>query len=388
MNFALLLETVCSVVLQVALLLLLTAVLERVSRSTKWNCTLWTIAFLATLTLVATAFLFPHVRWIRVQLFGGDTATLGKVLQFQMLLVRVAGVIWSLGFVISVIRGIHRYLALIYFLETRCRSIREREQNAIPENLRSLAPNNTRWLVSSATHGPFCWQLYRPTIILPLSLFSEDEETWRHVLLHEFEHLRVGHPVQHFLQGLCVTIFWFHPAVHWAAQHAELAREYWCDEVAAKSRAGVSRYLSSLAKIAEKDATAPPCTLGFGRRKSAIVLRSQRLLELSHSEKWSWADKTRLTPNASVAALLIGVVVLSQAWLPINLLASAAMQCHRGPLGLLNRSTTSGLSFVTTNVLTVAVKSMSCCAKRLQTEVTEVSTELDNMFFCDDLLND
>lgn len=321
MNAPLLLETGSSVVVQVALLVVFTAILERSTRSSAWRCRLWTCAFLATITLVAVGFLLPHVRWVRLEL-SEDMAAAGRILRGQIHFVKVAGVIWLIGFVIITLRRIHRFLTLLHFLGTHCRKIREKELDAVPHRLRSLAPDNTRWLVSAATHGPFCWQLQQPTIVLPPSLFNEDDETLEQVLLHEFEHLRVGHPVQHFLQGVCVSLFWFHPAIHWAAQRAEITREYRCDEVAAKNREGVSGYLRLLAKLAEKNAQAPPCTLAFGRRHSTIVLRSQRLLMLARSGKWSTAAETRPHRDWSIVAFLLGVVCLSQIWLPINVLAS------------------------------------------------------------------
>lgn len=319
MNSALLLETVSSLALQVSMVMLLAAALQRLSRSTRSNCSLWTVAFVSTLMLVAIAFFLPHIRWMGVHL-QGDAAVVGKVLRAEIMLAQLAGTIWLVGFVMSALWRIHRYLTLCYFLGTRCRALREAERQAIPKSLRALAPNNTRWLVSDALHGPFCWQLHQPTIVLPLSLFQESEETWQHVLLHECEHLRVGHPVQHFLQGLCVTLFWFHPAVRWGAHNAELAREYWCDEVAARNAEGVASYLRSLAKIAEKDAAAPACTLAFGRRQSAIVRRSLRLRNLANSDKWPTAQ--RPWSRWYAVAMIVGVIAISQIWLPINVLAS------------------------------------------------------------------
>ncbi|EMI22354.1 peptidase M56 BlaR1, partial [Rhodopirellula maiorica SM1] len=58
--------------------------------------------------------------------------------------------------------------------------------------------------------------------------------------------------MQHFLQGVCSTLFWFHPLVGPAARGAELTREYLCDEVAAKAIGKFGAYLRTLAEVAER----------------------------------------------------------------------------------------------------------------------------------------
>lgn len=129
--------------------------------------------------------------------------------------------------------------------------------------------------------------------------------------------------MQHFLQGLCNTLLWFHPAVRLAAHRAELTREFWCDEVAAKNREGVAGYLRSLALISEQNIDAPSCTLGIGRRGNAIVRRSRRLVELSGRHQWSPGKADRVwLHRLAVAGVAFAAVAVSQFWLPVNLLAS------------------------------------------------------------------
>jgi beta-lactamase regulating signal transducer with metallopeptidase domain len=117
---------------------------------------------------------------------------------------------------------------------------------------------------------------------------------------------------------VCGILFWFHPAIQWAARRAELSREYLCDEFAASAGGTVASYLRTLATVAEQNANAPPCTLAFGRRKSAIVRRSERLVNINEQPSRNAEGGSRW---ATVRLVLFALLV-SQLWMPVNVLAS------------------------------------------------------------------
>ncbi|MCA9174107.1 MAG: M56 family metallopeptidase [Planctomycetales bacterium] len=320
MTPSLLFEVGVSLVLQISLLVAVAAAFDRICNSALRSNQIWTATFVATLLLTVGAFGLPHMRWLGLRV-EADASTLGAVLRFQMLAVKLLGLAWLLGFVAHLLSRLRRCLALFHFLKVQCGPLTSAQQAALPGDIFSQAPRGTRWLVSDQRHGPFCWQLHQPTIVLPLDVFELDPETQGHILRHEYEHLSTGHPLQHFLQGLCSTLFWFHPAVRLAAGRAELAREYWCDEVAASNREGVAGYLRSLAAAGEQSVDAPPCTLAMSRHGSAIVRRSRRLAELIKRREWSPAQDSPRGPLIFVCVLLAAAVI-SQVWLPVNLLAS------------------------------------------------------------------
>lgn len=320
MNSALLFEVAFSVIAQVTLLILLSAALDQKTRSPRTSCRLWTGTFVAILILVLVGFALPHIRWWRFSI-ACDARSLGSVLRMEIAVIKILAFVWLIGVVVGLVRRCHHFLTLQYFLGIRCRDLRKSELSLIPNEVRQAAPPTTRWCASSTSHGPFCWQMHRPTIVLPTSLLREDELTLRHILNHELEHLRTGHPVRHFLQGLCRLIFWFHPAIRWAARRAELAREFWCDEVAAATNSGIAAYLRSLATIAEQHAAAPQCTLAFERKKNAIVRRCDRLVTLAKSEHWK-ADRNHPGSSRPVIVMFLTAICISQLWLPLNVLAS------------------------------------------------------------------
>ncbi|MEM9367726.1 MAG: M56 family metallopeptidase [Planctomycetota bacterium] len=248
---------------------------------------------------------------------------MGTILHYEILAAKCMLLVWLVGFVIGLLHQTHRYLSLVYFLGVRCRSMSEQQHACLPADVTALAPDHARWLLSDKAHGPFCWQMQRPTIVLPTSFLKLDHEVQCHVLRHELEHLAAEHPMQHFLQGLCNTLLWFHPAIRLAARRAEITREYWCDEVAAQSREGVSSYLRSLAIVSEQHAESPPCTLGISDRESAIVLRSHRLAKLMQQRDWNPGSNDSLSRAKMPSNLIIlAALLLSQLWLPVNVLAS------------------------------------------------------------------
>ncbi|MDV6029876.1 MAG: M56 family metallopeptidase [Phycisphaera sp. RhM] len=315
-------ETVASLPLQVLVVVVGIVVLSRYVGHAATNCRLWTIGFVAILGLIAAAFLLPHLR-----LFN-DLGRLSEpaartMFALQDWIIKALVVVWAIGFAVVLIRRLGRMIVLSQFFSQRCRVMTDEEIATLPLGERDELPKHLRWLVSFEKHGPFCWQLQRPTIVLPSCLLREDEDVLRHVLLHELEHLRTNHPLQHFLQGTCNALLWFHPAIWWAARNAELTREFHCDEVAAKAGKTIASYLKTLAKVAEQSATAPTCTLAFGRRKSAIVRRTERLVSQVETTQGLDSSHARGRASLAIGCLVLVVLVVSQLWLPVNVLASS-----------------------------------------------------------------
>ncbi|WP_182864606.1 M56 family metallopeptidase [Rhodopirellula sp. JC639] len=333
MNASQLFEAVASVPLQVLIVVTAVVLLGRSVDQAAAVCRLWTIGFLSILGLVAAGFLFPHLRLMHSDGLSNDlsNAAARTVLAAQAWTLKIAAAVWIVGFAYVLLQRLVRMIVLSQFFSQRCREMTDEEIAGLPLETQDALPKNLRWLVSFEMHGPFCWQLQRPTIVLPSCLLREDEGVLRHVILHELEHLRTNHPLQHFLQGSCNALLWFHPAVWWAARNAELTREFHCDEVAAGNGGTIADYLKTLARIAEQNTTAPTCTLAFGRRKSAIIRRTERLLAQSESTCDRSSSHARLRGSLAIGSLLLVVLLASQLWLPVNLLASSRARLSPWP---------------------------------------------------------
>tara|TARA_R110002049_G_scaffold4601_5_gene32015 strand:+ start:29894 stop:30961 length:1068 start_codon:yes stop_codon:yes gene_type:complete len=313
MNAAFVFEILASLCVQVGIVIAATTVIERWLWQAKAICQLWSACFVVILTMTASALLLPHVRWI-----AAPNHEMLLFLNPQRSLLTICISLWSAGLAFVVIRRAVHCLRLVWFLNSCCAKMTPAEIAALPVE-QTMLPAEIRWLVSDEVIGPFCWQLHRPTIVLPRYALSEDAQVLQHMVLHEVEHLRRNHPLQTFLQGVCGSVFWFHPAQWIAGRHAALAREYLCDEAAARTKSGVSAYLWTLAKVAERHAAMPIGSLAFGRRDSAIVRRSQRLTQLTKRPPKCSPARRRF---ALVALILVSVGV-SQVWLPLNSHASS-----------------------------------------------------------------
>ena len=332
MTSFLLFEVASSLCVQVALIVAACSLIARWIGDARWCCRLWTICFVSIIAIIAAGMLLPHRR-----IFNSPDAessrTMLAIVTWQSRLVVLLVAVWMVGVAGSLLRKIVLCWQLSRFIHRRCQPI---EGDRLSGLMQSAAPpsrefggtklpliSNLNLLSSSDIQGPFCWQLHRPVIVLPESLLAEDDETLRHVLIHEIEHLRTQHPMQHFLQGVCSTVFWFHPAMWHAAQGAGLTREFLCDEVAATACGRFSAYLRTLAKVAERCGSAsctdaPRVTLAFGNRKSALIRRSNRLVELAgrSGRIKSWR------PWIAITGFVLAVILIAQLWLPTNMLAS------------------------------------------------------------------
>lgn len=316
---------------QVTLLVLVTMGLQRFVDRASTACKLWSICFVSILALVAAATLLPHRRLMPFPEFVSPNVV-ATVAKWQGTLAGVLITVWVAGMVIKVVRSLVGCIQLTHFLGNHCRPLDQTQIDALP--IAVSQPRGLSILVSDRIQGPFCWQLHRPVVVMPAYLFDRkldpDGTSLAHVLRHEIEHLRTKHPMQHFLQGVCSTVFWFHPAVRAAAGHAELHREYLCDEVAATTGGKFGAYLRTLVTIAER-CSGVSCThvpkdaLAFGNRKSSLVKRSDRLVRLAakknHAEHRVGHIATARSV-ASLALLVIAAIVISQCWLPVNADAS------------------------------------------------------------------
>lgn len=318
-------EIDCALCVQVSVIVAVTFALQRWLADARGGCRLWTACFLSILAVIAADLLLPHRRLLSLGT-NMSRETLVSIILWQGRFVWLLIMFWAIGVAISLGRRSVELIQLMRFLGQSCERV-DSESLLNRVGIKNAAIHghlaNLEIRSSSHVHGPFCWQLHRPMIVLPQFLIDEDETALRHVLVHEIEHLRTKHPMQHFLQGVCSTIFWFHPAVWMAARSADLTREFLCDEVAAIAGGRFSSYLRTLVRLAERcatdcDANSPTGTLAFGNQRSALVRRSDRLVKLAKQTKTS----TRYQPIMAIAALIVLSATMQQIWIPTNAFAS------------------------------------------------------------------
>lgn len=183
--------------------------------------------------------------WIRPQTIG-DQSGQSSVLFHAMASLWLFGV----GAII---------ICLTWKWTTFCRSLRndpglERIETQVKDLAARLALRRIpRVVYSSVSTVPAVFGFFRPTIVLPDSLLSlENNVDLEPILAHELVHFRRADTLAGRIQILVQAIWWFHPLVWWANFETRRERERSCDEmVIALMGYAPLRYANSLISIAE-----------------------------------------------------------------------------------------------------------------------------------------
>lgn len=136
--------------------------------------------------------------------------------------------------------------------------------------------------VSDAIPSPCLSGLFRPAIYLTPECL-EDEGRLRHVLAHEYTHYRHGDHLWALVRCLCLTIYWFHPLVWWAASLSRRDCELACDE-------------GALARLGEGERTA------YGRTLISLTVARTRPADLLEAATTMTAGRSGLKERVLLIA--------------------------------------------------------------------------------------
>lgn len=316
------LEVVASFSLQVSVVIAACKLLERTISTTSDRCAIWSNCFLCILLMGCAALVLPRLHLIQPwsQLEPHTRLTVSAA---QDIIGRLLLAVWCIGMSVSLLR---------WFVRGRNLRSTLRECERMPDSdvERLLGQSNIGIdgqqrpivLISDGTHGPFCWQLHQPIVVLPRFLLEGNHEDLRHVLVHELKHLTTNHPLQLFWQHLVQVTCWFHPAVWNAASRASLLREFTCDEAAANNGANSAAYLRTLLRIVERcERNQNASAIGFGKSPSEIVLRARRLVDISKAPR-NAAGRPAMGRKTATCILLGLAGLMSLVWIPSDPLAS------------------------------------------------------------------
>jgi beta-lactamase regulating signal transducer with metallopeptidase domain len=317
------LEVALSYSLQVFLVVLVGCWLERRMRNSSDRCFVWNACFAVILFLGLWSILMPRFRIVQPwsYLDPHDLLQIGRV---QGAIGRVLMFVWGIGAVIALVRWIMRAIWLRTTL-SRCQQIEPKRVCELVEGFGHNLPSQQTpaIYISNDNYGPCCWQLHRPTILLPAFILEGSVADLRHVLAHELEHLRTNHPFHLFLQQLAEVVCWFHPAIWKAVSRASLAREYACDDAAVNEGQTTAAYLRTLLRIAERQCNGSHIaqSVGFSYSKSEIVARAQRLANCSND---SHIERAHGPVGATSIVVAVGIMALivSQIWIPSDVMSS------------------------------------------------------------------
>lgn len=325
MNAMQFLEAAVSVSLQAGIVVLAAGMLLKSRRlSAQATCRLWTWAHVLILGLTIVAATFPHLRLLTPRSVAAAAAV--SSVQVRQVIGQVLLAVWLAGAVVSTISLLAGWWSIIRSIR-RSRSV-DPAVLAPPDSDDAAALDvgglDVALRAAPRVSGPCCWQLHRPYILLPEKLLAVAPRQLQFIVRHEHAHLRLGHPLQLFLQRMVEILFWFHPLIWWSARQAGIAREFACDEAAARTRNEIADYLRTLLAVVEQTRDLrEPCRqmLGFGAGASVIARRAQRLVQLAKSA--SAPHESVCASRLRCAALCLCAVACASVWLPVNGLASS-----------------------------------------------------------------
>ncbi len=315
-----------SLSLQTAVVIVVAHWLSLTVNSDQTKCHIWAACHWLLLLLIGVGLLVPHLRIAHPTLII-DQESAAAILVVEQKIGRIVFLVWGVGCVIALFIFVVRSIQMNRFLQT-CQEV-DLTSTGLDHLGDSLVigwsghGKSVKVLKSSAVAGPFCWQFHRPYIVLPEYLFDLDPQQAEFIIRHEVAHLQSGHPVQLFVQRVVEMIFWFHPMVWWSSHQSALAREFACDTAAVESRKEISAYLQTLLAVIQAGADqseAPSVSIPFGRGKTIIAKRAERLVELSRCLQPK--SKFRLSGTLACACLTLFVLSIGLVRLPVDIMAS------------------------------------------------------------------
>ncbi|TWU41080.1 M56 family metallopeptidase [Novipirellula artificiosorum] len=161
-----------------------------------------------------------------------------------------------------------------------------------------------RCVLSNSVRVPLVWGVIRPRIVLPLDFETLPVRIRRDCLLHEMSHIARGDLFWHELSCLAKAIYWFHPAVHYAARSLKHWREDAADDHVLRCGIDSSEYASTLLEVATS----------VGRRRFAPAIAMASGLPIENRLRRILDQRTgRMPPSRSFR------IVLAVAFLTVSL---------------------------------------------------------------------
>ena len=212
--------------------------------------------------------------------------------------------IWTLGFLISGLRG------LIDVLSMQRWNRESRITNDLPIFQQTLSELNITKKVDLRIHprltSPVVSGLIRPRIYLPESSTTWSPDTLKMALLHELGHVQRRDLWMATLAHIVCVLHWFNPAVWWLRRTFLSQCEYACDAHLVSKGTDPRIYANALCDVAQS-ASAPPLSLAMAGH---VPLR-ERIIFLSKGGRRSSLLLTGLILLTASSAIAMSLITLT-----------------------------------------------------------------------------
>jgi len=155
--------------------------------------------------------------------------------------------VWAIGALAVLATFVSGHLVLRWMLQG-ARPVRDGEWHALAleaaDRLGLTLPFSL--LRADGILVPVASGLLRPRVLLPEGADAWPLELRRAVLLHELAHVQRHDCLTQAIAQVACALFWFHPAVWWAASRLQIERERACDDRVLAARTRASDYADHL----------------------------------------------------------------------------------------------------------------------------------------------
>jgi TonB family protein len=174
-----------------------------------------------------------------------------------------------------------------------------------------------RICVTDATSRPAVFGLIRPTVFLPPEIVNGDRDDLRHILLHEFAHIKRGDLPIHAVASIILILFWPNILAWYAMRSAGELRELCTDAtVATLLREQTPRYRATLLSAARaylepaQNERMPRLTTGFMGLLGLMEGSTMIMERLRRLDTVTWTNaRLRMWSSIAVAAMLLVFVI-------------------------------------------------------------------------------
>ncbi|MBE2209481.1 MAG: M56 family metallopeptidase [Saprospiraceae bacterium] len=154
----------------------------------------------------------------------------------------------------------------------------------------------------------------KPVILLPLGMANQlTPQEVEAILAHELAHIRRHDYLLNLLQNIIESLLYFNPAVWYISAIIRREREHSCDDLAVQVCGSSLIYAKALVQIQELNRPAPRLAMALFRKKGALLLRIQRILQPTIQPTSDIMEKITVTGLLLAAVLAFTVRTTSMA---------------------------------------------------------------------------
>jgi beta-lactamase regulating signal transducer with metallopeptidase domain len=175
----------------------------------------------------------------------------------------------------------------------------------LPDALKARM-KGVRVLVSPEAPGPMAAGLFKPAIVLPVSI-ALGSPGMAALLEHEHAHIRRRDMLAALGQRVVLALMWWSPALYWISRRMDEEREVACDEAAVDRTGDAKAFARAMTKQAENQlwVRAPKLAVGAIGPRSQFGRRIKRLIEIAKTG----GHPARYSGRLAFAGLALAVAV-------------------------------------------------------------------------------